>query len=161
MAPTWISAVKAVPPGSSSCRPSSFSTMVRCPVLDTGRNSVSPSTMPSSRASSRFIGAGPCQACGRSRDRSCQATLSGTPAVSETARGPAHDADGRRVGAVIDGFGIGHATADGAGDVRGGGPGTRETDLLDPLTLVERVDAVVLTGGSAYGLATADGVMSA
>ncbi len=45
-------------------------------------------------------------------------------------------------------------------DVRGGGPGTRETDLLDPSTLVERVDAVVLSGGSSYGLAAADGVAS-
>lgn len=44
-------------------------------------------------------------------------------------------------------------------DVRGGGPGTRETDLLDPTRLVDRVDAVVLSGGSAFGLATADGVM--
>lgn len=44
-------------------------------------------------------------------------------------------------------------------DVRGGGPGTRETDLLDPRNLVERVDAIVLTGGSAYGLDAAGGVM--
>ena len=44
-------------------------------------------------------------------------------------------------------------------DVGGGAPGTRETDLLDPINLVERVDAVCLTGGSAYGLAAADGVM--
>lgn len=43
-------------------------------------------------------------------------------------------------------------------DVRGGGPGTRETDLLDPRNLVDRVHAVVLTGGSAFGLAAADGV---
>ncbi|MDP3893009.1 P1 family peptidase [Nocardioides sp.] len=43
-------------------------------------------------------------------------------------------------------------------DVRGGGPGTRETDLLDPRTQVERVHAVVLGGGSALGLAAADGV---
>jgi L-aminopeptidase/D-esterase-like protein len=42
-------------------------------------------------------------------------------------------------------------------DVRGGGPGTRETDLLDPRNLVERVHAVVLSGGSALGLAAADG----
>ena len=80
---------------------------------------------------------------------------------------------------MIDGFGIGHATADrdgwltgttvvlardgavGGVDVRGGGPGTRETDLLDPTALVEHVNAVVLTGGSAYGLAAADGVMAA
>ena len=51
---------------------------------------------------------------------------------------------------------------DGAGaavDVRGGGPGTRETDVLDPTHLVQQAHAVVLTGGSAYGLATADGVM--
>ncbi|WP_131105878.1 P1 family peptidase [Ornithinimicrobium sufpigmenti] len=44
-------------------------------------------------------------------------------------------------------------------DVRGGGPGTRETDLLDPRNMVERVHAVTLTGGSAFGLASADGVM--
>ena len=43
-------------------------------------------------------------------------------------------------------------------DVRGGGPGTRETDLLDPATLVQTVDALVLSGGSTYGLAAADGV---
>ena len=44
-------------------------------------------------------------------------------------------------------------------DVRGGGPGTRETDALDPRNLVDLVHAVCLTGGSAYGLAAADGVM--
>lgn len=44
-------------------------------------------------------------------------------------------------------------------DVRGGGPGTRETDLLDPRNLVERVHAIVLTGGSAYGLDAAGGAM--
>ena len=80
---------------------------------------------------------------------------------------------------MISGFEIGHHTADGDGwltgttvvsaphgavggvDVRGGGPGTRETDLLQPQAMVERVDAVVLTGGSAYGLAAADGVVAA
>ncbi|MEW1955360.1 P1 family peptidase [Terrabacter sp. NPDC080008] len=46
-------------------------------------------------------------------------------------------------------------------DVRGGGPGTRETDLLDPRNLVDRVNAVVLGGGSALGLAAVDGVMGA
>ncbi|MFH8795057.1 P1 family peptidase [Streptomyces sp. NPDC017941] len=45
-------------------------------------------------------------------------------------------------------------------DVRGGGPGTRETDALDPRNLVQRVEAVVLTGGSAYGLDAAGGVMA-
>ena len=43
--------------------------------------------------------------------------------------------------------------------VRGAAPGTRETDLLRPGNLVERAHAVVLSGGSAYGLAAADGVM--
>ncbi|MFQ5342280.1 MAG: P1 family peptidase [Anaerolineae bacterium] len=43
--------------------------------------------------------------------------------------------------------------------VRGGGPGTRETDLLRPETMVQQVHAVVLSGGSAFGLAAADGVM--
>ena len=47
----------------------------------------------------------------------------------------------------------------GAVDVRGGGPGTRETDLLDPHNSVERVHAIVLSGGSAFGLAAADGAM--
>lgn len=44
-------------------------------------------------------------------------------------------------------------------DVRGGAPGTRETDLLDPVCTVEKIHALCLTGGSAYGLAAADGVM--
>lgn len=84
----------------------------------------------------------------------------------------------RQNGRVIEGFEIGHHTADGDGwltgttvvlardgavggvDVRGGGPGTRETDLLHPTTAIDRVHAVVLTGGSAYGLAAANGVMA-
>ncbi|MFJ9040384.1 P1 family peptidase [Streptomyces sp. NPDC102406] len=45
-------------------------------------------------------------------------------------------------------------------DVRGGGPGTRETDALDPRNLVQRIEAIVLTGGSAYGLDSASGVMA-
>ncbi|MFE9766017.1 P1 family peptidase [Streptomyces sp. NPDC005808] len=52
----------------------------------------------------------------------------------------------------------GGATA--AVDVRGGGPGTKETDALDPRNLVQKVEAVVLTGGSAYGLDSASGVMA-
>ena len=47
----------------------------------------------------------------------------------------------------------------GAVDVRGGAPGTRETDLLQAHNLVEEVTAVVLSGGSAFGLSSADGVM--
>ncbi len=44
-------------------------------------------------------------------------------------------------------------------DVRGAAPGTRETDLLHPLATLEQVHALLLTGGSAFGLAAADGVM--
>jgi L-aminopeptidase/D-esterase-like protein len=74
-----------------------------------------------------------------------------------------------------DGFLVGHATdeagrtgctvviapegARGGVDVRGGGPGTRETDLIAPLAGNEHVTAVMLAGGSAYGLAAADGAM--
>jgi L-aminopeptidase/D-esterase-like protein len=85
------------------------------------------------------------------------------------------------VDAITDvaGLRVGHATRSGGGlltgttvvlapeggmvaavDVRGGGPGTKETDALDPRNVVERVDAVVLTGGSAYGLDAASGVMA-
>ncbi|MEM7329514.1 MAG: P1 family peptidase [Pseudomonadota bacterium] len=53
---------------------------------------------------------------------------------------------------------LGAAPCIGAVAVAGGGPGTRESDLLDSDKLVEHVDAVVLSGGSAYGLAAADGV---
>jgi L-aminopeptidase/D-esterase-like protein len=75
----------------------------------------------------------------------------------------------------ISGIEIGHATdldaltgctvvlcrkgATGGVDVRGGAPGTRETDLLNPLNLVEKVHAIVLAGGSAFGLDAASGVM--
>ncbi len=48
-----------------------------------------------------------------------------------------------------------------AADQRGGAPGTRELALLEPGCLVERIDAVVLSGGSAFGLAAADGAMDA
>src|SRR5574340_478884 len=44
-------------------------------------------------------------------------------------------------------------------DVRGSAPGTRETDLLDPTNLVQKVHAVLLAGGSAFGLDAAGGVM--
>lgn len=79
----------------------------------------------------------------------------------------------------VPGVRVGHATRDDAGwltgttvvvppvgttggvDVRGGGPGTRETDLLDPRNLVDAVDAIVVSGGSAFGLSAADGVLAA
>ena len=44
-------------------------------------------------------------------------------------------------------------------DIRGSAPGTRETDLLNPVNLVEKVQAMVLSGGSAYGLEAVTGVM--
>ncbi|HMP63030.1 MAG TPA: P1 family peptidase, partial [Phenylobacterium sp.] len=68
--------------------------------------------------------------------------------------GQAHDEAVRTGVTVI----LPEARAVAACDVRGGGPGTRETDALDPHNLVEAVDAVVLSGGSVYGLAAADGV---
>ncbi len=46
-----------------------------------------------------------------------------------------------------------------SGEVRGGAPATREFALLDPIRMVQHVNAVVLSGGSAFGLATSDGVM--
>src|SRR5207247_1439050 len=53
---------------------------------------------------------------------------------------------------------VSRAGAVGGVSQRGGAPGTRETDLLRPENLVEKVNAVVLSGGSAYGLAAADGI---
>jgi L-aminopeptidase/D-esterase-like protein len=54
---------------------------------------------------------------------------------------------------------LAEAGATGAVDVRGGAPGTRETDLLDPVNSVQQVHAVVLSGGSAFGLESATGVV--
>jgi L-aminopeptidase/D-esterase-like protein len=76
------------------------------------------------------------------------------------------DVAGIRVGHASDEVGRTGCTvvlADGGAmagvDVRGSAPGTRETDLLRPTALVERIDAICLAGGSAFGLAAADGVM--
>src|SRR5260370_13126944 len=55
--------------------------------------------------------------------------------------------------------GLCEAPAVAAVDVRGGAPGSRETELLRSATLVERIDAIVLSGGSAFGLDAAAGVM--
>ena len=68
--------------------------------------------------------------------------------------GHAHDATARTGVTVI----LPDAPCVCAVDVRGGGPGTRETDALAPDTLVDAIDALVLSGGSVYGLAAADGV---
>jgi L-aminopeptidase/D-esterase-like protein len=75
----------------------------------------------------------------------------------------------------IDGIKLGHAEnkeggtgcsvviceqgATGGVDVRGGAPGTRETDLLNPMEMVDKIHAVVLSGGSAFGLDASGGVM--
>ncbi|MBI3998750.1 MAG: P1 family peptidase [Armatimonadetes bacterium] len=76
------------------------------------------------------------------------------------------DVPGIRVGHATDLRGITGCTvvlcetgATAAGEVRGAGPATRETDLLRPDSLVQKIHAVLLTGGSAFGLAAADGVM--
>jgi L-aminopeptidase/D-esterase-like protein len=79
------------------------------------------------------------------------------------------------MGFTIDGVEVGHAQDEvgltgctvvllppgskGGVDVRGGAPGTRETDLLNPVNLVEEVHAFVLSGGSAFGLASSIGVV--
>src|ERR1700728_5394302 len=52
------------------------------------------------------------------------------------------------------------APAIGSIDLRGGGPGTRETALLDPSQTVEGIDAITLSGGSAFGLDAASGVQA-
>src|SRR5688500_18378647 len=77
-----------------------------------------------------------------------------------------HDVPGLRVGHATDAERITGASvvlavdgAVGGVDVRGSAPGTRETDLLRPTALVEHVHAICLAGGSAFGLAAADGVM--
>lgn len=76
------------------------------------------------------------------------------------------DVPGIKVGHATDGVGMTGCTvllADGGAvagvDVRGFAPGTRETDLLRPTALVERIHALCFAGGSAFGLAAADGVM--
>lgn len=76
------------------------------------------------------------------------------------------DVPGIRVGHATDEVGVTGCTvilADGGAvagvDVRGSAPGTRETDLLRPTALVERIHALCFAGGSAFGLAAADGVM--
>ncbi len=83
-----------------------------------------------------------------------------------TKSGGLTDVPGIRVGHATDPVGLTGCTvvlceegAVGGVDQRGGAPGTRETDLLRPMHLVEKVHAVLLTGGSAFGLAATDGVV--
>jgi len=113
--------------------------------------------------------------------RSFRATLSvlriaGLIAVHTVVAAPTGASARQAVGlTAIPGIRVGHFTlserptgctvvlvergAVGGVDVRGAAPGTRETDLLDPMNTVQQVHAVVLSGGSAFGLAAADGVM--
>ncbi len=69
--------------------------------------------------------------------------------------GQAEDLDGITGTTVV----LAERPATAAVDVRGGAPGTRETELLSVDTLVDRIDAIVLSGGSAFGLDAAAGVM--
>ena len=74
--------------------------------------------------------------------------------VAGVSVGNAEDENARTGVTVI----VPDARAIAAVDVRGGGPGTRETDLLDPVNHVDEVDSIVLSGGSVYGLEAASGV---
>jgi L-aminopeptidase/D-esterase-like protein len=104
-------------------------------------------------------------------------TLPALAGMSAYVRDLAAESEPGPTGAITDvpGIKVGHATrtdrptgctvliaeegATGAVDQRGGAPGTRETDLLNPVNHVEKLNAIVLSGGSAYGLAAADGVV--
>ncbi|MFI0788586.1 P1 family peptidase [Streptomyces lydicus] len=98
--------------------------------------------------------------------------------MTERAAARPHPAGPRDALTDVPGLRVGHAQRTGHGrltgttvvlapeggavaavDVRGGGPGTRETDALDHRNLVQRIEAVVLTGGSAFGLDAASGVV--
>jgi L-aminopeptidase/D-esterase-like protein len=75
--------------------------------------------------------------------------------IEDISVGHAHDLDAATGCTVV----ICEQGATAGVDVRGGAPGTRETDLLNPVNLVEKIHAVVLAGGSAFGLDAASGVM--
>jgi len=103
----------------------------------------------------------PCLATGAQLPARAEPRTEGSPGprnlltdVAGLAVGQAADAQ-RRTGVTVI---VPDARAVCAVDVRGGGPGTRETDALNAWNLVHTVDAVVLSGGSVYGLAAADGV---
>lgn len=101
--------------------------------------------------------------------------LAPLPAAPQSGPGGADDAGTAAGITLVEGIRVGHFTypdnptgctvvltdggAIGGVDVRGGAPGTVETDLLDPVNTVERVDAVFVAGGSAYGLDARGGVM--
>ncbi len=95
-----------------------------------------------------------------------QGVFAMTNPVQPTAKSSITDVDGIKVGHFTDSRRPTGSTvilcedgATGGVDVRGSAPGTRETDLLDPKNLVQQVHAIVLSGGSAFGLETATGVV--
>src|SRR5690606_33983704 len=109
--------------------------------------------------------------------RRCARPASGSPVARSDPTGSREAAGGSHAPVHVPlpaGFTVGHATdtargtgctvvlappgTTAAGEVRGGGPGTRESDLLSPASGAREVQAVVFCGGSAYGLAAADGV---
>jgi L-aminopeptidase/D-esterase-like protein len=103
------------------------------------------------------------------------ALLVGAPIAQAACAAQERPLTARRGITAVDGLELGHHTLDarptgctvilardgavGGVDVRGSAPGSREIALLDPVNTVERVNAVVLSGGSAFGLGSADGVM--
>lgn len=105
----------------------------------------------------------------------CTVLLAPRPLASQPGSGAAAGAGNADGITRVEGIRVGHFThpdaptgctvvvtdgeAVGGVDVRGGAPGTVETDLLDPVNTVERVDAVFIAGGSAYGLAARIGIM--
>jgi L-aminopeptidase/D-esterase-like protein len=107
--------------------------------------------------------------------RLARASLGFALAIGVAMHRPLDAADAGKGLTAVTGLKVGHFTlherptgctvvltgrgAVGAVDVRGGAPGTRETDLLDPVNTVQVVHAIVLSGGSAFGLDTATGVM--
>ena len=111
--------------------------------------------------------------CGRASPSRCGLLTAGLLAMAMVSE--AQQPAARRGLTAVDGIKVGHETlaarftgctvvlvergAVAGVDVRGSAPGTRETDLLNPVNTVEQVHAIVLTGGSAFGLDAASGVM--
>ena len=89
---------------------------------------------------------------GQSNKPPANATLTAVPGIRVGHHTLAERPTGCTV-VVVDGDAVGGVSQ------RGGAPGTRETDLLDPLNMVDKVNAIVLSGGSAFGLDAASGVV--
>src|SRR5215207_5991277 len=112
---------------------------------------------------------------GQLRTSSAIATLAASALLAGTTLRATPDATDNRTLTAVAGITVGHVTlaerptgctvvlatpAAVAGvDVRGAAPGTRETDLLSPINMVDRVNAIVLAGGSVFGLDAASGTV--